>query len=160
MPASDEFILGEFPRSLDDRYRLSIPAELAEYFGDQPNCILAKQRPGCLSLWRAEQWQSKLAAGVDLVQAKMRAGKLEGRLEQVQLLGRLLSSRHKNVELAGRSRLLIPEGFREFLRVEPGGEVIVVGAAICVEIWNPAAWLAYLEKRIPKFRRLLDELSN
>ena len=29
MPDVDEFLLGEFRRSLDERYRLSIPGELA-----------------------------------------------------------------------------------------------------------------------------------
>ena len=78
----------------------------------------------------------------------------------MQLLGRLLSTRHKAVQLAGRGRLVIPEGFREFLAVEPGGEVLVVGAAVCVEIWNPPYWLKYLEAQMPKFRRLLNQLSG
>ena len=78
----------------------------------------------------------------------------------MQLLGRLLSTRHRTVQLAGKGRLLIPEGFREFLGVEPNGEVIILGAAVCIEIWQPAAWLKYLETRMPKFRRLFDQLSK
>ena len=161
MSASHEFILGEFPRTIDERFRLSLPAELLAGLGaDGTECILAKERPGCLSLWSAETWQAKLDAGVELVKAKMRAGKLEGQLGQVQLLGRLLSTRHRPVQLAGRGRLLIPEGFREVLAVEPGGDVLVLGAAVCVEIWNPATWLKYLEGRMPRFRRLFDRLTR
>ena len=99
--------------------------------------MLAKERPGCLSLWNAQAWQGRLDEGVELVKSKMRAGKLEGKLEDVQQLGRLLSTRHSSVQLAGRGRLSIPEGFREFLQVEQGGEVIVVGAGVCVEMWSP-----------------------
>jgi MraZ protein len=161
MPAgSSQLILGEFHRTLDDRFRLSIPSELADPLtagGGQ--CILAKERPGCLSLWNAAQWQSKLDAGVQLIESKLQLGRLEGRVEQVQLLGRLLSTRHREVELAGRGRLLLPEGFREFLAVEAGGEVMIVGAAICVELWRPDAWIKYLEAQMPEFRRLLDDLS-
>lgn len=161
MSEPQTFILGEFERTLDERYRLSVPSELGDVLtAESTDCILAKERPGCLSLWSAPLWQSKLDEGVQLVQQKMRAGRLEGKLSQVQLLGRLLSTRHRPVQLAGRGRLLIPEGFREFLGVEPGGEVMVVGAAVCVEIWNPPAWLKYLERRIPKFRRLFDQLSS
>jgi hypothetical protein len=29
-----------------------------------------------------------------------------------------------------------------------------------VEIWNPKSWLGYLERRMPKFRRLFDQLSS
>ena len=55
---------------------------------------------------------------------------------------------------------MIPEGFREFLGVDPGGEVVVVGAAVCIELWKPERWLDYLEGRMPKFRRLFDQLSR
>jgi len=161
MPDAEQFILGEHRRTLDDRYRLSIPSAMAEGIVERGNaCVLAKERPGCLSLWNAAEWQARLDQGVALVQAKMRAGKLEGQKRQVQMLGRLLSTRHCEVQLSGRGRLLVPEGFREFLQVEPGGEVMVVGAAICVEIWHPRRWIAYLDRRIGRFGRLFDQLSS
>lgn len=155
------FILGEFRRTLDDRYRLSVPSELADVLGSEgAGCFLAKERLGCLSLWSGPRWKEKLDEGVELILRKMQAGKLEGKVSQVQMLGRLLSTRHRPVELAGRGRLVIPEGFREFLGVDPGGEVLIVGAAVCVEIWNPPAWFKYVSGRMPKFRRLLDQLSS
>jgi MraZ protein len=98
--------------------------------------------------------------GVALVKQKMRMGKLQENLAEVQLLGRLLSTRHRAVQLAGRGRLLIPEGFREFLGVEANGPVLVLGAAVCIEIWQPAVWLKYLETRMPKFRKLFDRLAK
>lgn len=161
MQAEGEFVLGEYRRALDERFRLVLPAELiAALGGEQCDLILAKERPGCLSLWNAEAWQTRLTASVELVRAKMRAGKLEGRLGQVQSLGRLLSTRHRTIQFSGRGRILLQEGFREFLRVDPGGDVVVVGACVCVELWNPQAWLEYVERRMPQFRRLLDRLSE
>ena len=161
MAATEEFILGEFPRALDDRYRVSIPPELADPLKAHGETFtLAKERPGCLSLWNADTWRERLEAGVDLVKGKMRAGKLEGRLEEVQMLGRLLSTRHRDVQIAGRGRLVIPEGFREFLGVESGNDVLFVGAGVCVELWNPEAWNGHLESHMPDFRKLLDTLSG
>ena len=156
------FVLGEFRRAIDDRYRLSIPAELADSLpeGDQAKCILAKERPGALSLWRAEDWGDRLEKDVALIQAKMEAGHLKDRATDVQLLGRLLSTRHREINIAGRGRISIPEGFREFLGIEQGGEVIVIGAAICVEIWHPSAWVGYLEEQIPQFGKLVEELAR
>ena len=58
---------------------------------------------------------------------------------------------------------MIPEGFREFLGIEVEGgqsELMVVGAAVCVEIWNPAEWVEYLTRQMPKFRRLFDHLTQ
>ncbi len=161
MAQPGEFILGEFPRTLDERFRVALPIELAgPLVADGPQCILAKERPGCLSVWNARTWQSRFDAGVELVKGKMRAGKLEGRLEQVQSLGRLLSTRHKTVELGDRGRLLIPDGFREFLNAEPGTELLLIGAAVCVEIWTPQSWRMHLEAHMTEFPKLFDELSS
>jgi len=161
MPSPQTFILGEFRRTLDDRYRLSIPSELADALtAESSDCLLAKERPGCLSLWSAPIWESKWNEGVELIRQKVRAGRLEGRFAAVQRLGRLLSTRHKAVQLTGRGRLLIPEGFREFLAVEPGGEVMVVGAAVCIEVWQPDKWREYLAGQMPRFGRLFDRLSQ
>jgi MraZ protein len=165
MPNPQPIILGEFPCTLDERFRLTIPGKLVESLpGDSPRCVLAKERAGCLSLWSAEAWEAKLAARVKLVEQKIQADVFgEERIARLQLLGRLLSTRHQTVELKGRSRLLLPESFRNFLGVQrdpPENEVIVVGAAVCIEIWKPAAWLKYLEARMPRFRRLFHELSK
>lgn len=152
---------GEFPRTLDERFRLSIPAELlAGLGGDGAECLLTKERPGCLSLWNAAAWQTKFDARVDLIRAKMQAGRLDDQLASVQRLGRLMSTRQRSVQLAGRGRLLVPDGFREFLCVEPNGEVLIIGAAVCVELWHPQRWLEYLERNLPKFRRWFDRLSK
>jgi transcriptional regulator MraZ len=155
------FILGEATRTLDHRFRLSIPTEMAApVVSEGGRCILAKERPGCLSLWNAATWKTRLDDGVALVEKKIEAGRLEGRVEEVQQLGRLLSTRHRTVQLAGRGRLVIPDGFREFLGVEPGGVVVVVGAAVCVEIWLPAQWSEVIGEQMPAFRRLLDALAS
>ena len=156
-----DLILGEFPRTLDERFRVAVPTELVAALRSVDGaCVLAKQRPGCLSLWEASAWRRQMDAGVELIRAKMRAGKLEGRSTQVQMLGRLLSTRHADVQLGDRGRLLIPDGFRAFLHAEAGGEVMLVGAGICIEIWRPDAWLDYLNRRIPRFKKLFDRLSD
>jgi len=163
MSQPPELLQGEFRNTLDDRYRLSIPKPLLDQFGERDtktSFTLAKERPGCLSLWMASTWGDKVRQGADLVLGKLRAGKLQERLPDVQSLGRLLSTRHKEVQLASNGRLLIPEGFREFLRVEAGGDVMVVGAAVCIEIWQPTAWVTYLDERMPRFHRLFDRLSG
>jgi MraZ protein len=161
MPDNHSMILGESRRTVDERYRLTIPPEFVTPLGgEQAKCMLAKERAGCLSLWNRQRFQETFDAGLGLISGKLRAGKLESRLEELQLLGRLLSTRHTSIALAGRGRLLLPEGFREFLRVEASGDVLLVGAAICLEIWNPTAWLEYLDGRMPKFRRLFERLSS
>lgn len=155
------FLTGEHRRTIDDRHRLSLPPEFAAEVSDEGgDVILAKERRGCLSLWRPTEWQQRLDSGVRLLQEKIRAGRMEQRWGDVQRLGRLLSTRHQTITLANRSRLLLPDGFRQFLALEDSREVVVVGAVICVEIWNPAAWLAMLQDEMPDFGELLKDLTQ
>jgi DNA-binding transcriptional regulator/RsmH inhibitor MraZ len=38
--------------------------------------------------------------------------------------------------------------------------VLVVGAAVCVELWQPTAWTAFITAEMPDFRRRIDDLTN
>jgi MraZ protein len=159
--APESFITGELRRTIDDRFRVTLPNDMAAAVTDENGeTILAKERQGCLSLWRAADWQKRLDDGVALIRQKIQSGRLEQRWGEVQRLGRLLSTRSRTVKLANRSRLLIPEGYREFLEVAPNQDVMVVGAVICVEIWNPAAWLDVLRHEMPEFGPLFRDLTN
>ena len=137
-----------------------MPPELLDpLLAGGPRLVLAKERAGCLSLWSAATWKPRLDAAVDVIRSKMQAGLLAQRVGQLQDIGRLLSTRQKTISLAGRCRLVLPEGFREFLGVEPGGNLMVVGAAVCVELWQPAAWTAFVTAEMPAFRQRIDDLT-
>jgi MraZ protein len=160
MAAATELLLGEFARALDARFRLALPPELLDpLLAAGPRLVIAKERAGCLSLWSAATWKPRMDAAVDVIRTKLQAGLLAQRVGQVQDLGRLLSTRQQTISLAGRGRLVVPEGFREFLGVEPGGDVMVVGAAVCVELWQPSAWTACITAEMPDFRQRIDDLT-
>jgi MraZ protein len=161
MNTSADLLIGEFSRTLDDRYRLSLPPELTGPLTTSGSrMVLAKERAGCLSLWPAAIWKPRIDSAIDIVRSKLQAGLLAQRVAQLQDLGRLLSTRHKAITLAERGRLVVPEGFREFLAVEPGADLLVVGAAVCVELWQPTAWTAFVTAEMPGFRRRIDELTT
>ena len=168
MPDGHEIITGEARCRLDSRYRVSIPPDFDKWLtSSSPELVLAKERPGCVSLWNGEFWEAKVNSRIRLVKQKVQQGFQDERIGEVQLFGRLLSTRHEDAKLDKQRRLTIPKSFRDFLDVRPRssneedkeqGNVMVVGAAVCVEIWNPAAWLQHLQERMPKFRRLVDRL--
>lgn len=159
MPKELSFILGEFRRTIDERFRISVPSELFDpLMGNEKDCVIAKERPGALSVWNAKNWQDRLESDVSAVEALLKTGRFQDQIGNVQTLGRLLSTRHRPLQFAGRGRLLIPEGFREFLGVESGGEILVVGAAVCIELWRPDAWLIHLEEKIPQFQQIVSHL--
>ena len=155
------FLTGEYKRTIDDRFRLMLPTELSASISDENgDIIIAKERAGCLSLWQPAEWQKRLDSGIALLKQKIDSGRMEQRWSEVQRLGRLLSTRHQTTRLANRSRLLIPEGFRPFLGVDAGKETVVVGAVICVEIWQPDAWNNVLKDEMPDFGELFKQLTQ
>jgi MraZ protein len=157
------FLTGEYRRTIDDRFRLQLPPEFASAVCDgegEDDLIVAKERSGCLSLWKQKEWQQRLDSGISLLRQKIDSGRMEQRWGDVQRFGRLLSTRHQATRLANRSRLLIPESFRQFLGVDAGKEVMVVGAVICVEIWNPEIWLNVLKDEMPDFGDLFKQLTQ
>ena len=159
--ATQTFITSETRRTIDDRFRLTLTQEMvAAIANSDAECILAKERRGCLSLWQPDDWQEKIDQGIGLLKQKIATDRLHNRWTDVQRLGRLLSTRYQTVKLANRSRLLIPDGFREFLGVEPNQPVVLVGAVICVEIWKPQAWLEILEQDMPEFGPLFMDLTD
>ena len=161
MSIANPLILGEFSRKLDERFRLTLPAEFEEAFKPESGkCVIAKEQLGCLSLWDAEQWKAEHDARVDLIVQRLKLGDLNQKKVELQKFGRLLSTRHREIQLAGRARVLLPEGFREFLAVEPGQETMVVGAINHVEIWNPKNWFQWVGDNITEFGVLLDTLSH
>ena len=57
--ADEIFITGEERRTLDERFRLSLPPEMARAVSDDAgSTIVAKERYGCLSLWKAAEAES------------------------------------------------------------------------------------------------------
>lgn len=157
-PCPTAVLTGETTRTLDQRWRLSLPVEMADALGTE--ALLAKERPGCLSLWPRDQWEGKQKQTAEIIRQKLASGRLDTRLGDVQRLGRLLSTRQRIAPLAGRGRMVIPEGFRDFLGVDAGGDLVVVGAAVCVELWRPSAWAEVIGAEMPSFRELLEELAR
>jgi MraZ protein len=149
----EDAIIGEFQRVLDDRFRLALPPEVSQFMGsDATDAVLVKERDRCLSLWKPETWDQHFEKYANNLKRQIAENIYESRrIPDVQRAARLLSARYRRIQIGQRSRLLIPEGFREFLGVEANGEVTIVGAGVCVEMWHPAAWLAYLRTDLESF---------
>ena len=161
MTETQQLITGEFSRTVDDRYRLTLPDEFKEVFKpDAGKCVIVKEGPGCLSLWEENSWKQQHDERVEMVMKRLHLGDLGRKTTELQRFGRLLSTRYRQIQLTDRARFLLPEGFREFLAVEPKQEVMVIGAAVCIEIWHPQKWISRIEEDMPQFSILMESLSH
>ena len=62
------FITGETRRTVDERFRLQLPGDMAAAVTDKSGeTIVAKERAGCLSLWPARDWRERWDAGLVLI---------------------------------------------------------------------------------------------
>lgn len=161
MATEPQPLIGEVRRTIDERFRVSLPKEMAVAVTDDAGkTVCVKERLGCLSLWPAKEWNRRFQAGFSVIEQKIRSERLQDRWSEVQRLGRLVSTRSCELKLANRSRLLVPDSFRDFLGVNANEEVVVVGAVVCVELWSPASWLDQLRDDMPGFNELFSSLSQ
>jgi len=161
MTGTKKLITGEFSRTVDDRYRLTLPDEFKEVFKPESGkCVIVKESPGHLSLWEESTWKQHHDTRIEMVLQRLSAGYLGQKMSDLQQFGRLLSTRSRQIQLVERGRFLLPEGFREFLAVEPKKEAMLIGAAFCIEIWNPQKWISFIEGAIPHYGTLLESLLD
>ena len=161
MTDTKKLITGEFSCKVDDRYRLTLPNEFKDVFKPEAGkCVIVKESPGHLSLWEESIWKQHHDKRVEMVLDRFNAGYLGQNMADLQRFGRLLSARYRHIQLADKARFLLPDGFREYLAVEPKQDAMIIGATFCIEIWNPQKWISYIEGDMPQFSDLLESLLN
>ena len=118
--------LGEHQHTVDPKGRIVLPsrfrAELAK------GCFITKGLDRCLFIFPPEQWE--------LEAQEFRA--LDRRDRQLRNYSRVFFAGAIDQKLDKQGRVQIPAGLRESAGLDK--EVIVVGVAERIEIWNPSTW--------------------
>jgi MraZ protein len=124
--------LGQYERSLDDKGRLAIPAELRTALG--PGAVLTRSFDTCLCLYPAAKWESLARAVDDLPQVRYEA----------RSLARSVFSGAVPCEFDRQGRVAIPAFLREHAAIK--GDVVVAGVGSRVEIWDRQLWVQEQQK--------------
>jgi len=115
---------GEFERSLDEKSRLTIPAEFRPGLGDDV-FVTRGPRSTSSSLFPHAAWQE-----------------LNGTLRQKSISAQ--TARYFNAgsrqKTDSQHRIGIPLGLRRHARLEPGNSAVVIGASDHLEIWSRDLW--------------------
>ena len=119
--------LGQYERSLDDKSRLAIPAELRAGLGN--GAVLTRSFDNCLCIYPAAKWETLARAVDDLPDVR----------HEVRMLARSLFSGAVPCEFDRQGRVVIPAFLREHASLD--GDTIVIGVYRRVEIWSKSAWL-------------------
>ena len=137
--------LGQYPRNLDPKGRLAIPAGFREQLPTGSVMTLAPD--GALRIYPPEQW-----AGVT-ENLQLSAATTSN---ERALVRRMFAVAHQ-VEYDSQGRVLIPSRLRQEAGIT--GSAIVAGANNVVEIWSEERW-AELEAATADFTRLADDVAG
>jgi MraZ protein len=131
--------LGSFQHQLDEKGRLSLPAQFRREATDQ-RFILVQAYPPALALYPETEWLEVEERMQDMM--KDPAGRMW-----------VLSVMSNAVEVApdAQGRILVPAALRAVASLE--GQALLVGAINKVEIWNPSNFEAAVRVATPDFEK-------
>jgi MraZ protein len=136
--------LGSFQHQLDDKGRLSLPAQYRRESADQ-RFVLVQAYPPALALYPETEWLE-----------------VEGRMETMMRDPRarmwVLSVMSTAVEVApdAQGRILVPAALRSAAELE--GQALLVGAINKVEIWNPEKFEEAVRGSTPDFDKYAADI--
>jgi MraZ protein len=131
--------LGSFQHQLDDKGRLSLPAQFRREATEQRFVLVQAYAPS-LALYPETEWLEVEERMGDMMRDP--AGRMW-----------VLSVMSNAVEVSpdAQGRILIPAALRSAAELE--GQALLVGAINKVEIWNPAKFEAAVQSATPDFDR-------
>jgi len=162
MNTEPRLFVGEFLATIDSEHRLTLPQKFQLGLPAEQSSLwmLAKERPGALSIWSSTESQSRVDSEVVRMAARLQGRMTPTQLGDNQRLMRLLSARTAEVKISPKGRLTIPAECRDFLGIKVPGNCVIVGAGPAIEIWQPDTWQEYLKQEINNFGSLLEKLAT
>ncbi|MDR3270135.1 MAG: division/cell wall cluster transcriptional repressor MraZ [Peptococcaceae bacterium] len=124
--------MGEYFHTIDEKSRLIIPAKFRDMLGT--HFIVTKGLDHCLFVYPMSEWQ--------VLEEKLRA--LPFTQPEARAFVRFFFSGANECELDKQGRILVSASLREYAQLEK--EVVLVGVASRVEIWNRNLWADYTEQ--------------
>lgn len=124
-------LYGEFQHNMDQKGRVTIPLKFREDLGDK--FYVCKGLDNCLFVYSESQWQSLIDKIADMP------------VVQARSIQRFMFAGAADVEPDKQGRILLPASLREYAGLTR--EVTVTGSGSRAEIWDSAAWKAYMDEQ-------------
>ena len=117
---------GEFRHTIDGKGRVAVPARFRADLA--AGATVCRWLENCVAIFPKQAWQTL----ADAASAERYAD------AGARAFTRFLFSGAFEVELDGQGRVVLPTSLRQFGGLK--SEVVVVGAADHIELWEPARW--------------------
>jgi MraZ protein len=118
---------GEYTYSMDGRGRLPLPPRFRDAFAR--GAVLTQGSPdACIRVYPRDTYDEQATLYTSEPPTRRKG----------RMIRRAFFARSFHADLDGQGRILVPGRLREFAGL--GGNAVVVGAAECLEIWEPDRW--------------------
>ena len=144
-------LIGEYDCKVDAKGRFMFPAALKKQLGDAFDKGFVVNRnlhQKCLVLYSQDEWQ-KLNKGL---------GKLNRLLPKHDALVRRILGGATGVEADNTGRVLVPKPLAEYAAIQ--SDIKVLGSNNVVEIWDKAAYEAFMSQEINLEELAEDVMGN
>jgi MraZ protein len=136
--------LGTYSPRLDDKGRLFLPAKFRDELA--AGLVITKGQERCLYVFAADEFAA-ITTRLRDAPLTARAGRDYSRV--------FFASAHDEVP-DKQGRITVPPALRDYAGLDR--ECVVIGANTRVEVWDSAAWAAYLSASEEQFSSLSEEV--
>lgn len=136
---------GRFLYTVDAKGRIAIPAKLRKSLGGN-DVVLTRGFEKCLYVYPPEEWKK--------VDAYIRS--LSFLDARHRFFGRTLFQWATDSELDGQSRVTVPQELLKYADIS--SDVLVLGVADRIEIWNPAVYEEYQKMQPDTYETVVERV--
>ena len=136
--------LGTHTPRLDEKGRLILPAKFRDELSE--GLVLTRGQERCIYVFSASEFER--------VHEQMRAAPISSR--QARDYNRIFLSGASDEVPDRQGRITVPPGLRRYAGLDR--ECAVIGAGVRVEVWDAAAWEAYLAIQEEEFSSTAEEI--
>jgi MraZ protein len=137
---------GEFQHTLDGKGRVIIPSRLRDGLGVR--FVITRGLDHCLFVYPMQEW----------TRLEKQLSKQPFTRKDYRNFNRLFFSGAMELEADKQGRVLIPQYLRDYAGIEK--DVMIVGVADRVEIWNEADWKKFFEATDQDYEDLAEKLVD
>ncbi len=138
--------LGEFQHSLDGKGRIVLPRKFRD--GLAAGCVITKGQDRCLYIFAQDKWDEEVTQVMRLPRTNRRA----------RDFSRTFFAGAADQAPDKQGRIAIPAGLRDYAGLS--GDVVVVGVADRVEVWDPEQWRAVSEEADASYSEIEETLHE
>lgn len=139
-------LIGEYKHTLDDKNRLSLPANFRAEVGEK--VILTPGLDKCLFAFTLKEWAkiSEKLSESSLLQSDNRS------------FNRFMFGQATEADLDGSGRILVPEFLKEWAGLK--SKAVVIGVQSRIEIWSEKSWIEYKSVVEKQADQLAEKLGS